>query len=690
MTSGRIAGHPRRAPAPRSTRGASIARGASCCALYAALAGCGEGPLPSGDAGPAAGGPPEVRGLRLIPEHDAVEVHFLEVSAGHSYTACFHTEPDPLRGECVRDVTTPHRQPGLEPGTRLWWAVFAENDAGRSPIVEVQSVVPGPPRRPLALWAEMSEDDLETLYTRSVRSDVRLPLELHLGDERGPVAEMPDVLGIRFRGHSARGHDRKAYHIRLEERPELTEFPEFNFRGRDRRAGNRILLNQTWTDPTGVRPALAFAMYNDLGVPAPTTFFADWWLNGVYEGHYIGIERIDREALRRWWLGRERGEFTLVRDRSRFRPDIDAISMFAIDPDTLGADDDARIAALQQIYDYRGEVDDHDWEALLSLLRWVRDTPAGAEWERGLEARFHVDSLLDVIAVHSMQYDFDSFADDYWLYRDDAGDGRWRIIPWDANLTFGQRWYPTHGTVSDFFYFHGDITQHVDNPLIDRTVKALRPRLDARIRELYEEVFTDDWFDETIDELAAQVASGLLRWPQPAFAVHPGQHHTAPGWFAWHLEALREFPRFRRAFLTAPRSDAPPYRFRGEVELGADGTAWITDARGWVLARLHGDPGRVLHLALALEDTPNAEGARKTWHIENLGPPAQVGLTLPYKHRPGETWLPDLEVAGRNWELTMVDHDRGSLPTRVNPFANIAYAELTLDGEHRLQLLYRR
>ena len=641
--------------------------------------------VPAGDPG----APPEVRGVRLIPGDGAVKLRFLEAPGAETYTACVHVEPDPLAGECVRDVDSPYVQKGLKNGERVWWAVVAENEAGAGPVVEVQSVLPGSPERPLAIHAEMTPSDLETLYSRSVRSNARLPVTLALGDESGPIAQLDEVRGIRFRGHSARGHPRKSYHIRLDERPRIAKFPDFNFRGLGRRAGDRILLNQTWTDPTGIRPALAFAMYGDLGLPAPTTFFADWWLNGVYEGHYIGIERIDREALRRWWLGRERGSFTLVRDRSRHRADIDAISMFAVDPDTLGEDDVERIARLQTIYDTRGDADDQNWEALLSLLRWVRDTPAGPEWEAGLKERFHVDDLLDVIAVHSMQYDFDSFADDYWLYRDED-DGRWRVIPWDKNLTFGQRWYPTHGTVSDFFYFHGDITDHVDNPLFDRTVATLGDRLDARIRELYEQVFGPAWFDERIDELAAQVRASQLRWPEPAFEVHPQQHFTDPGWFAWHLEALREFPRFRRAFLTAERSSASPYRFEGKVSFDERGVAWITDSRGWVLLRLEGgDPDTRLELRVEVVEAPGLDGVEREWHIESFGEPFTGELTLPYKNRPGETWLPELEAAGRNWELTVVEGARNWLPTRVNPFANTARAELTLDGAHRLRLLYR-
>ena len=49
-----------------------------------------------------------------------------------------------------------------------------------------------------------------------------------------------------------------------------------------------------------------------------------------------------------------------------------------------------------------------------------------------------------------------------------------------------------------------------------------------------------------------------------------------------------------------------------------------------------------------------------------------------------------IEAAGRNWEFTVVDGASHWIPTRVDPFANTARAKLTLQGAHRLQLLYRR
>ena len=682
-----------------------LAVGAHVLALWA----CSDDAAVSSDAGASdAGAPPdaqppvdaalrgdgEVRGIRLVPGDDEVTVYFHEAPGAETYTLCWNREPDPLAGECRGDVTSPHTVGELEPGETFYFTVIAENAHGRSPVVEVPSITPGPASRPLEIVASMDPNDLDDLYSRPARSDLRLPVTLQLRLSDGSLAPIHDVRGLRFRGQSSRNLPRKSYNIRLDERPLIPEALDFNFRSAARQAGNRILLLQTWTDPTGIRPSLSFAMYEQLGLAAPSTFFTDWWLNDIYEGLYVGVERVDREALRGWGLNRSRGEFTLVRDRARqnrSRPEIDQTSMFMINPETLGETDNERVALLQAVFDYRGEVEDHDWDELLDLLRWVHLTPAGADWETGLEARFAVNELIDLLALYKLQYDNDSFADDYWLYRDDTGDGLWRVIPWDKDLTFGSRWWSGHTTANDFFYIDGSITDHdtFENPLFERTLETYADAIDARIAELYESVFTEAWFDETIASLSAEVRDALLRWPSPSFEVHPRQQWSPATYFGWHLEALRDFQTLRRVWLTTERHDGPGDSFEGEVVFDEDGTAWVTDASGWILMRLDGAPGEQLDLRVELVDKPEADGVSKAWQIENRGEPWIGQVTLYYRNVPSESWLPELEVAGRNWDLTVFAEGETPLPTRVNPFSNSVSTDLELSGRHMLAVLYR-
>lgn len=646
----------------------------------------------------------EVRGLRLVPGDGSVTVHFIDPETAPSYVACWSTSGVAPHAPCVVDVTSPFELTGLQNGAPVSVSVHPRLDGHLGPEVEMPTTVPGSAERPIALHARMSPEDLDTLYERDVWSNELLPVDLWLGDEHGPVAAVPSVRGIRLRGWSSRSLPLKSYHIRTDERPYVAEYDQFNFNSGGRRASDRVLLTQLWTDPTGIRAPLAFWMFRELGHPAPSTYFVDWWLNERYEGTYVAVERVDREALRGWGLNRRRGGFTMVRDRIREHGDrlgLDGPTIFSIDPDTLGPNDEARIEILQEVFDSRGETDDHRWEEILELLRWVHRTPAGEEWRAGLKERFDVEALVDFMALMVIQYDTGQFRgdDDYWLYRDHDGNDLWRLIPWDMDRTFGSDYYPGHTVANDFFTFHLELPRLGRNSFFERTREALADRIDARIRELYLDTFTDAWWDAAIDELAAEVEASLTRWPEPSFERHPRQHRTESGWFPWHVEALRKFHRLRRTwFLGSRPADGHIGRTEGLVTFDSSGTAWLTDATGWVLAKLEGVPGQVIDLSVELLDNPGADGIQRQWLFEARGAPWQGEVTLYYRNRPSETWVPrspegELEVAGRNWELTFVEESRGEttwLPTRVNPFANAASAHVSLEGSTRLQLLYRR
>ncbi len=295
-----------------------------------------------------------------------------------------------------------------------------------------------------------------------------------------------------------------------------------------------------------------------------------------------------------------------------------------------------------------------------------------------------------MIAIKKMQHDSDSFGDDYWLYRDDAGDGLWRVIPWDKNLTFGRRWWSGHSTVSDFFYYHGDITAQFENPLFSRTIETYRDRIDGRLAELYEEHFTESWFEETIEELAATAKAAHLEPSTPAFSQHPRQHDSEPGWFWWHIDALHEFIGFRRAFLTGARGDSP-LSFHGAVTLDDRGRGWITDAEGIVLLRLDGQPDQSFELSVELAERDADDGLRKKWLISNHGSRFTANVTFPYLNRPGETWLPHAETTGRAWELTVAEGEDW-YSSRANPLSNEVTARLTFESsaERELEVRYRQ
>jgi spore coat protein H len=596
------------------------------------------------------------------------------------------------RDASFRDaLTLPQAEPGaavhedLEPGEVWHYRVIAltGDEAGISNVVSAAPIESDL----LSLWVEMDEGELAELYRRDVHSDERLEARVFVGELEGPELE---VEGIRFRGSTTRTYAKKNFNIRLLDRPEIAAYPRFNFRSDQRRAGNRLVLNAMWTDPTAIREALSFAMYEALGLVAPRFEFVELFLNRSFEGLYVSLERIDRELMRGSGLEHRRGAHTLVRDESKAHRHLDAISrrsIFGANLDAVTASDEEALELLQTVFRYRGEVDDHDWAGLLDLIRWVHATSAGAAFEEGFRARFDVDAFMDVLAIHVLTHDRDSLDIDYWLYRNDVDEGPWLLIPWDKNLTFGHHYFGGFQGVNDFFDYDRSFVEAQQNALITKFLASpgLRADFDARLYDLATHVFDDGWHRAQIDALAAHIAPAMARLPdRDAYALHPGQHHGALGWWELHLRALSDFIRLRRAYVLAALGEPDEASTRGHR---------IVDEAGWVVAEFRPKDGREVELSVDVEELvePSWRGIAREWRIEA---PREVRgeLTVYWRHTPVESWYGELVLPGDQFYLDGYLRDGEGPWQRVEgdvvPFSNRITLPVSVQGSTTLRVGY--
>ncbi len=578
---------------------------------------------------------------------------------------------------------------GLTAGQEWFYRVVAIGDEGREVTSPVVSATPTG-NELLSLYVEMDPDDLAELYERDPRDDDRLDARLFVGASDGPEVE---VEGIRFRGSTTRLYDKKGFNIRLEDRPELEDYPNFNFRSDDRRAGNRLALNALWTDPTAMREALNFEMYDELGVIAPTYYFTELYFNGVFEGLYIGLERIDREAIRRWGLNRSRGEFTMVRDESKsYRQEFDEISsrsIFGTDAVAAFGSEEAAIEAFKEIFRYRGETEDQNWEGLLELVQWVHATPAGATYEQGFREQVDVQNFIDFVAVHVLTHDRDSFDIDFWLYRDDAedaDDGRWKFIPWDKNLTFGHHYFGGFRGVNDFLDYDRDFINYLGNDLIRKALASpgIRAEFDERLHELVTEVFTDQWFADKMAQIADEIAPAMARIPdEGSYEIHPGQHHGELGWWESHQRALKDFVRLRRAYVL---------HYLGEEEESVASGAQIIDEDGWTVAEFVADDGSSVEWSVDLVELDEEDRRIDREWIVDVSQPTSGEMTLYWRHTPWESWYGELVMPGQLWYLdAFYEGDDGEwqrVEGEVLPFANKITFPVELEGQSRWRIGY--
>lgn len=640
---------------------------------------------------------PVPRALSATPDAGGIGLTWWDVDGAEAYAVyrgtAIGSTPEQAERHVVQELQW--RDTAVRPGEFRAYAVAAIIDGVEGPLsgeVHSRGVLPEPQRQ---LRITMRPQDADELFRRNAYNDTLLPAEATVL----PDLEPTEVVGLRFRGAGSRRYPKFGMNIRLENRP------HWNFGTEFRRGSDRILTNAMWTDPSAMRDVIGLVAYREVGIPAPDTQYVEFYLNDIFEGFYVLFERIDREALQGWNLNRRRGGMSLVRDdmkSARRRLDLeDHRSTFGLDLDEMFDTDDERIAFLQSVWDARGEIEDHDWNALLDLVRWVYQTPPGPAFEQGFNTLFRAEEVHTLLALHAIFMDTDSLDSDFWLYRDEDGDGLWRLIPWDKNLIFGNGWYGDWLGGNSFFRYDRVRIYPLTNMLFEKYLEtpALNRALDQRIRELLDSTFSRAWFDAHAERLLPRILDGMARRPGPdAYHRQPQQHHAEDGYLAMHIEQLSEFMDLRRAWLILDIErragnvyGEPDRAMRERFGIRQHQRRCLTEQRGNTLACLTPRAGDWTGSASVAPIVDNDIDGVHRRYIVQVTQRFQGDLTLHYYNAPGRNWLAREEWDGDQWRLDMVhttpSADTRQLRTRVNPYANLVVGHVDLEpGVHTFTL----
>ncbi|TVS14140.1 MAG: hypothetical protein EA419_00185, partial [Wenzhouxiangella sp.] len=495
------------------------------------------------------------------------------------------------------------------------------------------------------------------------------------------------LTGLRFRGSSSRVLPKKSFNIRFESSQPLLF------------GSDRMNLNAMYTDPTMVREAISFELFHALGQPASRTRHFDLWINGIYEGTHLHIQRVDETLLAQNGLN---PDGTLVRDQLRDSNPDTPRSTFAFDFSSIPEDE--REDFLADTFDFRG---DPDWSELLALIEWVQATPPGAQFLAGFQERFDADNFIDWLVLHWLIGDIDSFGDDYWLYLDhEADQARWMVIPWDKDLSFGSHFRDGFFTTNNFFVYEYPLRGGWDNELIAKFLATpeLRAAADERLVELMRDHFPPSWFAARIDQLIEGLEDSINIQPGPeAFSLHEANQFSDPDLFGDQVEALNDFIALRYRFIERQLDDseAPLDRAAGEIPAMGTEPVALVDGSGFTLAVFEplSPLAQPLDLDLSVAENPDLVGINHEWTLEVAGiESAPVNVSLFYRNEVssfwgrGNWWTRGDEAVGEQRRLVMMfgrdgDTPQPLLPTRVNPISNKATAQLELTpGSHLIQL----
>ncbi|WP_426448608.1 CotH kinase family protein [Paenibacillus sp. S-38] len=211
---------------------------------------------------------------------------------------------------------------------------------------------------------------------------------------------------VRYRGGHTRGYPKRSYEVVC--------------------GGRTYHYNAEYDDPSLIRNALSFQIFEWIGVPSPKTRHVHLMLNGQSLGVYLELEGVERPFFRKRGIGVQ-SLFYAVNDDANF---------------SLKATDSSRrksslFSGYQQMMGLPAE--------RRRLVLFIRRLNAGGmagskELQRYLALRLDIDNYLRWLAGAVLTGNYDGFDQNYALYRH-TRTGRYRIIPWDYEGTWGRNCY---------------------------------------------------------------------------------------------------------------------------------------------------------------------------------------------------------------------------------------------------------
>lgn len=308
---------------------------------------------------------------------------------------------------------------------------------------------------------------------------------------------------------------------------------------------------------------LAFETYRKAGVPTPLSGHWRTWHNGRPVGYHLFVEQPTSSFLR----------------RVKHDPDGDLFKLIWYGGDLIGQHE-------------KKNNPESGHAQLVETVEALNQSRGSKLWPE-IERRFNVPECVNYYAVNMLIQNWDGFFNNYFLYRGPGSDGKWEILPWDEDKTWGDYdgaspqydWYTmplSFGMAGDkpkmklTERFMGQTGPHggpmwwrqpgwFSGPLLANP--EFRTRFKTRLRELLQSEFTLEKMEPVIARMEralepeiryrAQFVNAPRRDgpgagfgdPQEATAGSPGNSGQALERFRRHIDSFRRQVKFRREFL---------------------------------------------------------------------------------------------------------------------------------------------
>jgi hypothetical protein len=306
-------------------------------------------------------------------------------------------------------------------GTGPWIETVPTKGAPNEP-----STAPGDPTEDLAAWlydpAQVVGIDLAlppaSIDALDADPETYVDGQFSLtapGASYGPLA-----VGVRLKGHGSFRplSGKAAFKVKFNH-----SVPGQRFLGL-----THLTLNNMAEDRSNMHEVLAYDAFRAMGIPAPRTGYADVRVNDEEYGLYVNVETMDDVSLRRWFDTTQH----LYEGGSTVELAPGGEGNFEVD-----------------------EGNASDLADLQALIAAAND-PSPADWSDAAAPVADLAEMTKMWAVEKYVGRWDGYAgadawflpNNYFLHSDDSG--RFTMLPWGADQTFGER-LPFDGSAGTMF-----------------------------------------------------------------------------------------------------------------------------------------------------------------------------------------------------------------------------------------------
>jgi len=215
--------------------------------------------------------------------------------------------------------------------------------------------------------------------------------------------------GVKFKGNSSyhSSYTKNPFNISLDEFVDDNKYQEYT----------TLKLANVFGDPSFVREVLSYEILNNY-MESGKTNFAQVYVNGEYLGLYSNTESVNKSFCTRHFGSKNN---TFVECSPVSSPSVSTKSNLQ-----YISDDEAD-------YEASYELKVGAWESFIALCNTVTNNPSD------MEEILDVDKFLWYLAFNNIVVNIDSYvgvySQNYYLYQ--SSEGRFMVIPWDLNLSFG-------------------------------------------------------------------------------------------------------------------------------------------------------------------------------------------------------------------------------------------------------------